>query len=172
MIEKKGPDVTLPDSSQINATQKGKLPLPSSLSKEASSAVLLLSLKISSPISLGQLCNDDCKVILDKKKLYAEKDDKSVLEGHRNLTDELWDIPIPYYDVYKKTVQTNTHIQPPTHMEMYMVKEQPSTSKPLQKKRKKSTQQIFYNAFQYLEDLIEVNECNYEVDQKLKIDRC
>ena len=29
VIEKKGPDVTLPDSSQISFTQQGKLPLPS-----------------------------------------------------------------------------------------------------------------------------------------------
>ena len=28
VIDKKGPYVTLPDSSQINATQQGKLPLP------------------------------------------------------------------------------------------------------------------------------------------------
>ena len=33
MIDKKGPDLTLPDSSQINVTQQGKLPLTSSLSK-------------------------------------------------------------------------------------------------------------------------------------------
>ena len=67
-----------------------------------------------------------------------EKDDKLVLEGHRNLTDGLWDISIPYYGVYKNTVQTDNHFQPPAHMEMYIAKEQPSTSKPLQKKRKKS----------------------------------
>ena len=33
-------------------------------------------------------------------------------------------------------------------------------------------QQRFYNVFQDLDDLIEVNECNYEVDRQLQIDRC
>ena len=86
MIDKTGPDVTLPDSSQIHATQQGKILLPSSLSKEASTVVVLPSLKNSSLISLGQLCDDDYRVILNKKKLYVEKDDKLVLEGNRNLT--------------------------------------------------------------------------------------
>ena len=31
VIDKKEPDVTIPDSSQINAIHQGKLPLPSSL---------------------------------------------------------------------------------------------------------------------------------------------
>ena len=71
------------DSSQINTTQQGKLPLPSSLSKEASTVVVLPSSKISSLILLDQLCDDNCRVILDKKKLYVEKDDKLVLDSDK-----------------------------------------------------------------------------------------
>ena len=134
--------------------------------------MVLPSLKRSSLISLGQLCDNDCRVILDKKKLYIDKDDKLVLEGNRNRTNGLWDIPIPYYGVYKKTVKKNNNIQPPTHMAMYMEIEQPSTSKPLQNKRKNSMQQKFCNAFQDLEDFAEVNECNYEVEPQFKIERC
>ena len=74
-------------------------------------------------------------MILDKK-LYVEKDIKLVLEGNRSLTDGLWDIPVPYYDVYKKTVHMVNYIQPLIHMVIYMKKDQPSTSKPLKKKRK------------------------------------
>ena len=91
----------IPDSSQSNNTQQGKLPLLSSLSKEASAAVVLPSIKSSSLISLGQLCDDDYRVILDKKKLYVEKDDKVVLEANRNLTYGLWDIPILYCDCHQ-----------------------------------------------------------------------
>ena len=120
VIDQKGPDVTLLDSSQINAAQQGKLPLISSLSKEATTLVVLPSLKISSLISLGQLYDDSFRVIFDKRKLYVEKDAKLVLEGLRNLTVALFDIPIPYYDVYKKTLQINNHIQPPTYIAMYM----------------------------------------------------
>ena len=58
---------------------------------------------------------DECRVILGKRKLYVEKENHMILEGHRNLTNGLWDIPIPYYDVYKKTLQTDNRIHPPTH---------------------------------------------------------
>ena len=131
MIDKKGADVMLSDSPQINSTLQSKLPLPSSLSKESSTAVVLPYLKSSLLTSLDQLCDDDYRVILNKKNIYVEKDDKLVLESDRNLIDGLWDIPIPYYDVYKKIVQTNNLIHPPTYMAMYMSKGQLSTSKPL-----------------------------------------
>ena len=57
-------------------------------------------------------------------------------------------------------------------MPVYMATDQPSTSKLLQKKRKNSMQERFYKVFQDLQDLIEVNECSYEVYWKLNIDRC
>ena len=102
MIHKKEPDMKLPGSSQTNTTQQCKLPLTSSLSKEASAIVVLPSLKSSSLIALCQSWEDHCRVILDQKKLYVEKDNKLVLEGKRNLIDELWDKPIPYEDVYNR----------------------------------------------------------------------
>ena len=108
-------------------------------------------------------------MILDKKNIYVEKDDKLVLEGNRNLIDGLWDIPIPYYDIYKKIVQTNNHIQPPTHMAMYMAKEQPATSKPLQKKKKTQCNKYFATHSKRLKISLKPI-CNYEVDRKIKID--
>ena len=51
-----------------------------------------------------------------------EKDDKLVLEGKRNLTDGLSDTLIPYYDIYKKTEQTNNHIMQPSHIAMNIIK--------------------------------------------------
>ena len=117
--DKKGPSVMLPDSSTIHENQQGKLPLSSSLSNEASNVVVILSLKSSSLILLGQLCDDACREILNKKNIYVAKDNQMVLEGHKNLTDGLWDICISYYDVYKN-LQTDNHIQPPTHKAMFM----------------------------------------------------
>ena len=84
--------------------------------------VVLPSLKSSSLISLGQLCDDDCSVLLDKKKLYVKKNNSMVLEGNRNMKDGLWDIPIPYYDVGKRALQTDNYIHTPTHAAMYTTK--------------------------------------------------
>ena len=76
--------VTLPNSTSIDSTSHGYLPLS----------------------SLGQVCDEDCFVILDSHKLKVFKDkslkqyidnyqgDGIVLRGHRNYTDGLWDIPI------------------------------------------------------------------------------
>ena len=63
---------------------------------------------------MGQLCDDDCLVVLSKKKLAAVKDNKIVLEGTRNKKDGLWDIPI-----YKTTLTESNYKAPKTHSGMY-----------------------------------------------------
>ena len=46
-------------------------------------------------ISLGQLCDDNCTVVLTKDHLLACKDDHLVLQGKRSISgDGLWDIPL------------------------------------------------------------------------------
>ena len=114
-----GPSVTLPNNTFIQADQQGTLPLSKTLSTNARSVVVLPSLKSSSLISLGQLCDNDCRVLLDKRKLYVIKEKNMVLQGDRNRTDGLWDIKIPYYDVYKKNLQSDNFHQPPTHAVVY-----------------------------------------------------
>ena len=64
-------------------------------------------------ISLGQLYDDDCKVILDKKELNVYKDEQVLLKGYCNSKDGLWDIPIT-----TDTISSNFEI-PPTHPGMY-----------------------------------------------------
>ena len=44
---------------------------------------------------MGQLCDDDCVVILCKQSIDVLKNNKSILRGTRNLKDGLWDISIP-----------------------------------------------------------------------------
>ena len=59
--------VTLPNAEPISSTLKGTIPLTSKLTSKARQATVLPNLHSSSLISLGQLCDDDCKIILDKK---------------------------------------------------------------------------------------------------------
>ena len=49
-------------------------------------------LRSASLISLGQLCDNNCDVLLQKKFLHVFKNNKKILHGVRNFTDGLWDI--------------------------------------------------------------------------------
>ena len=71
----------IPNGATITSTKKGILPLSKKLTKEDSTAKILPGLSSASLISSGQLCDNDCKVFLDKKKLIAVKDDEIILEG-------------------------------------------------------------------------------------------
>jgi hypothetical protein len=85
------------------------------LSKSARNTSVLPHLKSASLISLGQLCNDNCNVVLNKKKLFVFKDNKLILRGYRNNQDGLWDIPLPQPSSTSSTSSfSNTnHIQYP-----------------------------------------------------------
>ena len=85
----------LPDSTHVQATHSGLLPLHHSFSKTAKTAHVLDGMTNSSLISIGQLCNDDCVAILDKRRLQVFKNNKCILMGPRNKTDSLWDIVLP-----------------------------------------------------------------------------
>ena len=105
--------VTLPNAEPISSTLKGTIPLSSKLTSKAKQATVLPNLHSSSLISLGQLCDDNCKVILDKKELNVYKDEQVLLKGYRNSKDGLWDIPIT-----TDTISSNFEM-PPTHPGMY-----------------------------------------------------
>ena len=92
-VPTKGPTVYLPDMSSLNATEKGFLPIDQ-LSRIASEAHVFKKLHSSSLLSIGQLCDDDCLVLLHKNFLYAFKNWKPILYGTRNHTDGLWDIQL------------------------------------------------------------------------------
>jgi hypothetical protein len=63
-----GPTVMLPDSTNMQVTHAGQLPLHSSLSAKAKTAHILDGMTNSSLISIGQLCDDDCVAALDNFK--------------------------------------------------------------------------------------------------------
>lgn len=100
--------IVLPNADNIQPTQFVQLPLSSSLSASVKDAIILPKLKISSLMSLGQLCDDGCKIILDKKKLHVIKDNHAVLERQRIYQDGLLDTPIP-----------KSYAMPPTHPGMH-----------------------------------------------------
>ena len=86
-------NVLLPNNQNLTSTSTGILPLASQLSTKACKANILPQLH-TPLISLGQLADDNCTIILNKKFIYVLKNFKCILSGHRNLTDGLWDIPL------------------------------------------------------------------------------
>ena len=89
-----GPTVILPDTSTLTATALGQLPFSSELSSNAKKTAIFPNLQ-HSLISLDQLYNDGCEILLNKKKLYAMKNNKIILQGTCSINgDSLWDIPI------------------------------------------------------------------------------
>ena len=106
--------VRLPNSEVITSSQEGILPLSPLLSDKAKTAIILPKLTSSNLISIGQLCNDGCNVIMDKDKMVAIKDNQVVLKGIRNKLDGLWDIPIT-----KTSITTNCCDSPALHGGLY-----------------------------------------------------
>ena len=111
---KTGPSVQLPNSEIIDSTAAGQLSLSPELSSNAQETMVLPKLTSSNLISLGQLCDDNCNIILNKKEMCAIKNNKIILKGYRNLKDGLWDIPIK-----KSTITTQCCESPPMHPSLY-----------------------------------------------------
>jgi hypothetical protein len=91
----RGPVVTLPNLSTIQANAAGQLNLGPSLTKEAKTAHVFEGLTNASLLSVGQLCDDDCTAIFDKCAMRIVKNGMTIIQGKRNLVDGLWDITLP-----------------------------------------------------------------------------
>ena len=105
--------MVLPYADTIEPTQQGVL--FSNISKQAQTAIALPALQSSSLISLGQLCDDDCIVVLNKKNICAIKEDEVVLQDQRHFTDKIWDIPIQ-----KTSLQEEKYVTPDLHGYTYI----------------------------------------------------
>ena len=77
---------------QSNAT--GLIPLSTDLSVQAQTAHVLDGLQ-APLLSMGQLCDDKCQVVLTEKEMHVFKNNSIILKGKRNFRDGLWDVPLP-----------------------------------------------------------------------------
>ena len=84
----------LPNSTVINDTKVGYLPLSNLLSTAAKKVRILKDLTSASLISIGQLADDGCTTTIDPNHLTVKKNGKVILTGTRNTDDNLYDIPI------------------------------------------------------------------------------
>ena len=79
---------------------------------KARTAMILPGLNSASLVSIGQLCDDECDVYLNKKILIAVKDKVIKLDGTRNYTDGLWYIPVQNSSITEinHTISKNIHL--------------------------------------------------------------
>ena len=111
--------VILPNADTLAAFQQGVLSISHLLSKKSQTATVLPNLKSSSLILLGQVCDDNCTIVLHKTKLYTIKSNKIdikidkkdiFMEGTKNHQDGLYDIPVT-----KTTITNNNVVLPQLH---------------------------------------------------------
>ena len=76
----------------LQSTAQGELPIQN-LTTLGKKAYVLKDLN-TSLISLGHLADDGCTIVLTKKQLQVFKNYKKIIQGFRNKTDGLWDIPL------------------------------------------------------------------------------
>ena len=84
-----GPTVFLPNNEALQATKEGNLPIPQ-LSNNGKKAHIIPTLTNTSLLSLGQLCDDNCTIVLRKPDLQVYKDHKIILKGVQNHADGQW----------------------------------------------------------------------------------
>ena len=80
-----GPNILLPNKHTINVTSQGIIPLSDQLTGHANKTMILPGLKSASLISIGQLYDDNCDVLLNRTKLIAIKDKKLYYEGQETM---------------------------------------------------------------------------------------
>ena len=88
-----GPKVYLPDSTTLSPNIQGTITLNDSL---PNNFFVLPGMKNESLLSIGQLCDHGCIAMFTKDDLQVFQNKKIVLQGYRNSTDGLWDVPLQH----------------------------------------------------------------------------
>ena len=74
-----GPSAILPDTTTIQASTIGQLPLLSCLSCKAQEACIFPKLKNESLLYVGQLCDNDCTAIFNDGKVHIYKNEDVII---------------------------------------------------------------------------------------------
>ena len=130
------------------------MPLSPELSSQARNAMILPGLKSASLISIGELCNDGCNILLSKWKLIVVKNKGIILEGNRNYSDGFWDISI-----HKTSISKVNYTTPQIHPGIYPHRTQAAVNITIINVKKAPTKQDLRlpRDFRYFDDLIQDN---------------
>ena len=84
--------VGLPNGDMLSATQTATLPL-NTLPSSAQEAYIVPGMN-KNLLSIGKLCDADCTAIFTKNMVQIKKENHVILEGQRNPTHGLWEVPL------------------------------------------------------------------------------
>ena len=87
-----GPTVDIPHGENMKTIST--LPLHNLLSAAAKQGNVLEELSNSTLLSIGQLCDNKCIAVFDKRHLHAFKHGYLIIKVQRNWTNSLWDVEI------------------------------------------------------------------------------
>ena len=87
----------------MSSKQEGFLPVDK-LSKEAQQTRLFDNLR-TPLVSLGQLCDDDCEIWLNKSEIRVYKNKEEILRGPRNKFNGMWEFPMDNGTQQMNTIQ-------------------------------------------------------------------
>ena len=86
--------VRVANGANIESSTRATIPLAAELSSAGQVDHIFDDLKSGSLISIGQLCNDDCIALFTKYHVDIIKHHKVIIQGKRNPTNGLWNIPL------------------------------------------------------------------------------
>ena len=92
----------------MTSTHKTNLNIPS-LNQKANEAHIFDELSTENLLSIGTLCDDGCKVLLDKHTINVSKDSTIILKGKRDYSTGMWNIRIPLIPANNTTKVTFKH---------------------------------------------------------------
>ena len=84
IIKAHGPDVIVANGGIITPSLQAKVTLSKELSNKAQYVFILDDLKTGYPLSIGQLCDDDCIAIFRKFNFNILKNNRIIITGTRN----------------------------------------------------------------------------------------
>ena len=97
--------------------------------------------------------------------MYAIKDDEVLVEGKRNITDGLYDIPI-----YKNLIHKNNYVEPQHHGLSYKLPKTNSIVQSTPTEQPKEDNRKLFRIFYGLNKPIDVNECDLLCNKQQKED--
>ena len=154
--------IVLPNT--IESAQQGILPLEKELSKTAKTALVLPNLQSAPLITLGQLCDDNYNITLNKNTFEVYKNNTNILKGYRNHRDSLWDALVA-----KIIIQEDSYKLPHIIVN-YTKKALPQFTASITEKRYKSDIDLLRCMISPMESLIKHNCCDKAIHDQMKHD--
>ena len=93
--------ISLPDGSKVSSTHICDINIPGL--PMVLTGYIVPGITMASLIGIQILCKAGCKVVFDNKKCEVFYENKIILKGYKDLTTDLWNLPIINEEIAKTT---------------------------------------------------------------------